>query len=142
MDGNRPRSSIVLSHHEHASGHARLKRTIMPRSLREFDRRAISQDLCYTLCKLSGIISECNHGISTHIFSMLNHTVKSFLTRLLTNRGVRFDVATHDLLKPIVADILDETLPPEVTLFDLAAGTPLLWEEQRGRLGGQPPESA
>ena len=36
----------------------------------------------------------------------------------------------------IVAAILDETLPPEVTLFDLAAGTPLLWEDQRGRVSG------
>jgi len=31
----------------------------------------------------------------------------------------------------IVAAILDETLPSEVTLFDLASGTPLLWDEQR-----------
>ena len=36
----------------------------------------------------------------------------------------------------IVAAILDETLPPEVTLFDLAAGTPLVWEQQRGKVGG------
>jgi len=36
----------------------------------------------------------------------------------------------------IVAAILDEALPPKVTLFDLAAGTPLLWEGQRGRVGG------
>jgi hypothetical protein len=34
----------------------------------------------------------------------------------------------------IVAAILDETLPPEVTLFDLAAGTRLVWEEQRKKL--------
>jgi hypothetical protein len=34
------------------------------------------------------------------------------------------------LAPDIVAAILDETLPPEVTLFDLAAGTPLVWEEQ------------
>jgi hypothetical protein len=34
----------------------------------------------------------------------------------------------------IVAAILDETLPSEVTLFDLAAGTPQVWEEQRGKL--------
>ena len=40
------------------------------------------------------------------------------------------------LAPDIVAAILDETLPPEVTLFDLAAGTPLLWEEQWGRVGG------
>ena len=33
----------------------------------------------------------------------------------------------------IVAAILDKTLPPEVTLFELAAGKPLLWEEQRER---------
>ena len=35
------------------------------------------------------------------------------------------------LAPDIVAAILDETLPPQVTLFDLASGTPLLWEEQR-----------
>jgi hypothetical protein len=39
------------------------------------------------------------------------------------------------LAPDFVAAILDETLPPEVDLFDLAAGTPLLWEEQRGRPG-------
>ncbi|WP_367025940.1 LacI family transcriptional regulator [Methylococcus sp. ANG] len=37
------------------------------------------------------------------------------------------------LAPDIVAAILDETLPLEVTLFDLASGTPLLWEEQRKR---------
>ena len=40
------------------------------------------------------------------------------------------------LAPDIVAAILDDTLPEEVTLFDLAAGTPLLWEEQWGRLVG------
>jgi hypothetical protein len=34
----------------------------------------------------------------------------------------------------LLAAILDETLQPEVTLFDLAARKPLLWEEQRGRV--------
>jgi hypothetical protein len=38
------------------------------------------------------------------------------------------------LAPDIVAVILDETLRPEVTLFDLASGTPLLWEEQRAVL--------
>jgi hypothetical protein len=38
------------------------------------------------------------------------------------------------LAPDIVAAILDETLPPEVTLFELAAGTPALWEDQRGRV--------
>jgi len=36
----------------------------------------------------------------------------------------------------IVAAILDETLPSEVTLFELAAGTPLVWEEQWASLMG------
>ena len=40
------------------------------------------------------------------------------------------------LAPDIVAAILDETLPPEVTLFELASGTPLLWEEQRAIVGG------
>ena len=35
----------------------------------------------------------------------------------------------------IVAAILDEKLPPEVTLFELAEGTPLVWEDQWGRAG-------
>ncbi len=35
------------------------------------------------------------------------------------------------LAPDIVTAILDDTLPPEVTLFDLASGTPLLWDEQR-----------
>jgi hypothetical protein len=35
----------------------------------------------------------------------------------------------------IVAAILDETLPPEVTLFDLAVDPSALWEEQRRRFG-------
>ncbi len=39
-------------------------------------------------------------------------------------------------LAPDIVVILDETLPPEVTLFDLASGTPLLWEEQRTKLVG------
>jgi hypothetical protein len=38
------------------------------------------------------------------------------------------------LAPDIVAAILDETLPAEVTLFELAAGTPLLREEQWGRV--------
>jgi len=38
------------------------------------------------------------------------------------------------LAPDIVAAILDETLPEEVTLFDVAAGTPVLWDEQWGRL--------
>ena len=38
------------------------------------------------------------------------------------------------LAPDIVAAILDETLPPEVTLFELAAGTPLVWEGQWGRV--------
>jgi hypothetical protein len=35
----------------------------------------------------------------------------------------------------IVAAILDDALPNHVTLFDLASGTPLLWDEQRERVG-------
>jgi len=34
------------------------------------------------------------------------------------------------LAPDIVAAILDETLPAEVTLFELAAGTPVLWGRQ------------
>jgi len=46
------------------------------------------------------------------------------------------------LAPDIVAAILDETLPVEVTLFELAAGTPLLWEEQWERVEGDCAHSA
>jgi hypothetical protein len=39
------------------------------------------------------------------------------------------------LAPDIVAAILDETLPSEITLFELTAGTPVLWEQQWGRRG-------
>lgn len=38
------------------------------------------------------------------------------------------------LAPDIVAAILDETLPENVSLFDLAVDTPLSWEEQRQRV--------
>lgn len=38
------------------------------------------------------------------------------------------------LAPDIVAAILDETLPENVSLFDLAVDTPLSWEEQRRRV--------
>ena len=41
------------------------------------------------------------------------------------------------LAPDIVAAILDDTLPEEVTLFDLAAGTPVMWKELRWRGGGE-----
>ena len=39
------------------------------------------------------------------------------------------------LASDIVAAILDDTLSEEVTLFELAAGTPMVWEEQLRRVG-------
>jgi hypothetical protein len=39
------------------------------------------------------------------------------------------------LAPDIVAAILDETLPVNITLFDLASATPILWEEQRREAG-------
>ena len=38
------------------------------------------------------------------------------------------------LAPDIVTAILDETLPPELTLFELAAGTPVLWDGQWNRV--------
>jgi len=49
----------------------------------------------------------------------------------IDNSHVSRMVNLTSLAPDIVAAILDETLPPQVTLFDLASGTPLLWEEQR-----------
>ena len=42
------------------------------------------------------------------------------------------------LAPDIQAAILDQTLPDNVSLFDLAVDTPLSWEEQRRRLDNLP----
>ena len=39
------------------------------------------------------------------------------------------------LAPDIVAAILDDTLPNDITLFDLAVNPPALWDEQRARIG-------
>ena len=39
------------------------------------------------------------------------------------------------LAPDIVATILDKTLLPKVTRFELAAGTALVWTKQRGQVG-------
>jgi hypothetical protein len=39
------------------------------------------------------------------------------------------------LAPDIVAAILDETLPPHVTVPELAISPPVSWEEQRSRIG-------
>lgn len=39
------------------------------------------------------------------------------------------------LAPDIVEAILDEMLPPDLTLFDLAVDPPALWNEQRARIG-------
>ena len=44
-------------------------------------------------------------------------------------------VNLSNLAPDIVAAIQYETLAPEVTLFELAAGARLLWEEQLRRVG-------
>ena len=40
------------------------------------------------------------------------------------------------LAPDILAAILDEILPPHVTVHELAISPPVLWEEQRERIGG------
>lgn len=42
------------------------------------------------------------------------------------------------LAPDIVEAILDETLPDDVSLFDLAVDTPLAWEDQRRKLAARP----
>ena len=59
-------------------------------------------------------------------------SLKEIATREgIDNSYVSRMVNLTTLAPDIVAAILDETLP----LFDLASGTPLLWEEQRKRVG-------
>ncbi|PKO60217.1 MAG: LacI family transcriptional regulator [Betaproteobacteria bacterium HGW-Betaproteobacteria-17] len=59
-------------------------------------------------------------------------SLKEIATREgIDNSYVSRMVNLTTLAPDIVAAILDETLPPQVTLFDLASGAPLLWEEQR-----------
>jgi hypothetical protein len=78
-----------------------------------------------------------------HWLALLESGEASSMKEIARREGVndsyvRRMVNLTTLALDIVAAILDETLTPEVTLFELAAGTPVLWEEQWGRLEGQP----
>ena len=58
--------------------------------------------------------------------------VKEIATREgIDNSYISRMVNLTTLAPDIIAAILDDTLPAQVTLFDLASGAPLLWEEQR-----------
>lgn len=76
-----------------------------------------------------------------HWLAMLESGEVSSMKEIARREGVDDSYVSRmvnltTLAPDIVAAILDETLPPEVTLFDVAAGTPVLWEEQRGKLNG------
>jgi hypothetical protein len=61
-------------------------------------------------------------------FAMVRQSLKeTALQKDFKDSYVSRMVNLTTLAPNIVDAILDETLPPEVTLFDLAAGTPLLW---------------
>lgn len=55
------------------------------------------------------------------------------LARIDSSYVSRMDNLTM-LAPDIVAAILDDRLPANLTLFDLAVDPPALWEEQRGRI--------
>jgi hypothetical protein len=76
------------------------------------------------------------------VLAMLNSSKVISMKELARREGVDESYVSRKvnlttLAPDIVAAILDATLPPEVTLFELAAGTPLLWEEQRGTIVGE-----
>ena len=68
--------------------------------------------------------------------AMLEYGKLKNLTEIVALEGVDNSYVSRmvnltTLAPDIVAAILDETLPDHVILFDLASGTPLLWDEQR-----------
>jgi hypothetical protein len=76
-----------------------------------------------------------------HWLAMLESGEASSMKEIARREGVDDSYVSRminltTLAPDIVAAILDETLPSEVTLFELAAGTPVLWEEQWGRVDG------
>jgi hypothetical protein len=72
-------------------------------------------------------------------FAMLESGEVSSMKEIARREGVDDSYVSRmvnltTLAPDIVAAILDETLPAEVMLFGLAAGTPVVWEKQRGKL--------
>ena len=67
--------------------------------LPELDRRSISQNFCYPGGKLGGIIPDRNYCLGANLRGVFDHSVKGLLTSFLTDGGVGFDIAPHDLLE-------------------------------------------
>lgn len=72
---------------------------------------------------------------------MLESGKVTSLREIATKDQVDSSYVCRTLAPKIVAAILDETVPPDVTLFDLAVDPPALWEEQRNRIKGMTPRS-
>ena len=70
----------------------------------------------------------------TQQFNTTTSMGRLMLNVLLSFAQFEREVNLTTLAPDIVAAILDESLPDHVTLFDLASGTPLLWDEQRALL--------
>jgi hypothetical protein len=64
---------------------------------------------------------------SGQVRSLTEVAERERMDRAYVSRMVNLTTLAPD----IIAAILDEALPPEVTLFELASGTPLLWDDQR-----------
>ena len=72
--------------------------------------------------------------------AMLESGEVKTMRELATREGVDNSYVSRminlTLLPPwTVAAILDDTLPNHITLFDLAVDPPVLWDEQRARIG-------
>lgn len=71
--------------------------------------------------------------------AILESGAASSIRELATREGVDNSyvgrmINLTTLAPDIIAAILDETLPPQVTLQDLTINPPLLWEEQRAKI--------
>src|SRR3989442_15477569 len=71
-----------------------------PLRIAELNSSAIGQHFSRALGKFGRIISDPNHSVRTQLTGMHDHPIKGFLACLLTNGGVGFNVAAHELLKP------------------------------------------
>src|SRR3989442_6002580 len=71
-----------------------------PLWIAELNSGAIGQHFGRALGKFGRIISDPDHSVRPQLTGMHDHPIKGFLARLLTNGRVRFDIATHELLKP------------------------------------------
>ncbi|MGV0986632.1 MAG: LacI family transcriptional regulator [Limnohabitans sp.] len=129
---NNSDGSVTISIPMKISRYSGRKQIVVPKSIApqgSFDARATPMQIALAKGYLWKSMLESGHVQSIRQLAKREKVDNSHIGKMIN---------MTTLSPQIVQGILDETLPPEITLFDLAQNTPVSWDEQLKMLESAP----